>query len=240
MNRTLAIIIAVLVLASAGWWGWTRPDLLPGVQADREPRDSVTAPTQTTAPPSDAPSPSPDAEAEPAQEPPAPEPQTPAQTPAPRDAALPPESGSALARETEAVAEAAIAAADARARAEAQARAERLALEAAQDQLKAALSPMLTPAGFSTDALRGAITALPAPDTDLAGQARNRLLAEIDAILTEAETAERDAAARPPTLTPTLPEGLPAIAVSGASTLSAGPAPVFRPDPFISRIEQLF
>ena len=57
MNRTVAIIIAALVLASAGWWGWTRPDLLPGSGAETDtPAPARPAPRpEEAAPPAIAP-----------------------------------------------------------------------------------------------------------------------------------------------------------------------------------------
>ena len=215
MNRTVAIIIAALVLASAGWWGWTRPDLLPGSGAETDtPAPARPAPRpEEAAPPAIAPEAAPAPDTGPA---------APIPTPAPQDAALPPETGSEAAREVEAVAEAAIAAADARARAEATARAERQAMQAAQAESRQALSPFLTVTSFSSAAIRDALAALPAPASPAIGQARARLTREIAAILDEADMAAGEAGS--------------ATALTPPDTAAAA----FRPAPFITRIEQLF
>lgn len=224
MNRTVAIIAAILLLASAGWWGWTRSDLLPGESGDASALTPAPAETAAEAPQSDPP---PAGEnAEPSD---APEPATPALTPAPRDAELPPETGSALARETEAVAVAAIAAADARARAEATARAERLALEAAQSELRAALQPFLRPDVFSALAIRDAIAALPAVESPLVMRMRERLAGEIAAILETPESASQPAIAADPA------EGAGEDAGSG----TAAPALPIDPETYIDLIERL-
>ena len=224
MNRTVAIIAAMLLLASAGWWGWARPDLLPaGVDGEE---GAATAPATAEAPQPETPPAGENAEPP---EAPAPEPDTPALTPAPRDAELPPETGSALARETEAVAEAAIAAADARARAEATARAERLALEAAQTELRAALQPFLNPAGFSAAAIRDAIAALPASDGPLVMQMRGRLTGQISAILETAELASLPGPAADPA----------EDAAEDAGSEVDTPSPPFDPEPYIDLIERL-
>lgn len=216
MNRTVAIIIAALVLASAGWWGWTRPDLLPGSTPDT-PAPTRPAPRPVAATPHTA-TPEPEPE---------PQPAGPVPTPAPQDAALPPETGSEAARETEAVAEAAIAAADARARAEATARAEHQAVEAAQAELRQALSPFLTATGFSSATMRDRLSTLPAPASAAIGQARDRLLREIAAILDEADAAAGEAGSAT------------ILAAPDTGPPGAEPAPAFRPAAYITRIEQL-
>lgn len=183
MNRTIAIVIALLLLASAGWWGATRPDR--GGDTGVQDESPAALPGPDAEPATD---PAPTTDPAPAEPRPAPAP-----TPAPVDAALPPETGSELAQQTERAALAAIAAADARARAEATARAERRAREAAEAELRPLLTPLLDGARFSTAAIRAAIASLPpAPDAQ-AARARARLTDEITAVLDAADAAEAGA-----------------------------------------------
>lgn len=180
MPRLIAVIVALLALLGAGWWGWSNPDLLPESLRtrlpDRAPTVTATRPVPRPAPvtPAPVPVPVPAAPASPL-------------TPAPQDAPLPPETGSAMAVETERVAEAAIAAANARARAEATARAEADALAAARHQLSATLDPLLTAQAFDAAAIRAQLTALPAATSPLIGQKRAEIMAEITTALSEAE-----------------------------------------------------
>lgn len=182
MPRLIAIIVALLALLGAGWWGWSNPDLLPESLRvrlpDRAPTVTATRPVPRPAPVTPAPAPAP-----------VPVPAAPASplTPAPQDAPLPPETGSAMAVETERVAEAAIAAAAARARAEATARAEADALAAARDQISAALDPLLTAQAFDAAAIRVRLAALPAATSPLIGQKRAEIMAEITTALSETE-----------------------------------------------------
>lgn len=236
MNRTAAIIAAILLLGSAGWWGWTRSDLLP---------EAVAPETLPEAPPETVPEPGPEPEAVPAPTPPAlppAQPEAPVPTPPPVDAELPPETGSDMARETEAVAEAAISAADARARSEATARAERLAAETANAEIRQALAPFLNEAGFSAPAIRAALSSLQARDgtaenegNALIDQARARLAQAVTAILDEAEAAEAAA----PMPTGTAATGTAAEAPIG-DTASAAPAAPFNPAPYISGSSSFF
>ncbi|TKW68687.1 MAG: hypothetical protein DI616_01445 [Paracoccus denitrificans] len=237
MNRTIAIIIAVLVLASAGWWGWSRIQVRSGEEAPADITPGGPAPKPDTAPEAAAPQPTENVVTPSADEPSAApvDDAAPVPTPAPRDAELPPETGSAEAREAEAVAEAAIAAADARARAEDTARAERRAMEAAREQLLAVLTPHLTPERFSTEAIRDALAALPPADSMAVGQARARLVSAIEEILTEAESDRTPNAAEAQQ-----PDSDTGDSASPAPPATPAPSPELDPQPVISRIMQLF
>lgn len=236
MNRTIAIILATLALLSAGSWGWSRSDLWPkGWQApgpDSAPdisapdimAETAPEPAESTTPDAAPPQAAPEvAEADTppeSQETTAAVPAEPVPTPAPRDAALPAETGTPQAQETERAAEAAIAAADARARAEAEARAEREALAAARAELDAALAPLLNAAAFSPAGLRAAMDGLPDPATPLIGQTRAALTARISDVLDDAESALSTDSAAPDT--------------------DAQPdAPAFDPAPYIARIREV-
>ena len=236
MNRTVAIIIAALAVIGAGWWGLSRTE--PPEQEVSEEAMPEAEPVEDT--PTEANNPADEAQSDlPADVAPAPaepeEPAEPVQTPAPQDAALPPETGSQMAQETESVAEAAIAAADARAEEEATERAEMLAQQVARDELAEALSPLMTVQGFSTEAIRAAISALPQTDDPMLTQARTDIVAEVEAILEDADNAERSSSA-PAALPGDNDE--PTEQVAEADTAAA--AESFDPAPYINRIEQLF
>ncbi|MFD1797562.1 hypothetical protein FQV27_11615 [Paracoccus aurantiacus] len=206
MRRLIAIVIIMLLLGGAGWWGWTHPDALPGALRDKlPPLAEETAPSAT-----DPSGPSTEAMTEPAQaqaDPAIPDDAAssrsdtagtaaatatePTPTPAPMDAPLPAQTGSAMAVETERVAEAVIAAADSRARAEATARAEEAALDTARADLRDVLAPYLDAQAFDSAAMRNALSAPPSSDDMLVAQQRNRLAAQVEAILSD---ADRDAA----------------------------------------------
>ena len=194
MPRLIAVIVALLALLGAGWWGWSNPDLLPeSLRAHLPPARPEIAATRPMPRPAPAPAPAPAV-----QPPPAP---VPALTPAPQDAPLPPETGSTMAIETERVAEAAIAAADARAEAQALARAEAEALQAAKTRLSEALAPLLA-AGADPAAIRAGLARLTPPPDPLAARVQSGLVAEIAALLAETPavpaTAEASAAAPAP------------------------------------------
>ncbi|SDE12673.1 hypothetical protein SAMN05421538_10499 [Paracoccus isoporae] len=200
MNRTIALILAALVLLGAGWWGWqiARPG---SERASPEP-ETVGTPDSV---PADAPGPVPEmaetdaaAEAAPQDadavpEPPAPQdtasPAVPADTPPPRDAELPPETGSEMAILTERAAEAVIAAADARARAEATAQAEAAIRVAVLDEVSARLEPALSADRFDTGDIRARLSEHGETLDPLAQRIHGQLFATIDAVLTEFDRA---------------------------------------------------
>lgn len=239
MNRTVVIIIAALAVICAGWWGLSRtepPEQEASEETMPEAEPVEDTPTEASNPTDEAPS---DLPADVAPAPAEPEePAEPAQTPAPQDAALPPETGSQMAQETESVAEAAIAAADARAEEEATERAEMLAQQVARDELAEALSPLMTVQGFSTAAIRAAISALPQTDDSMLTQARTDIVAEVEAILEDADNAERSSSA--PTALPDDNDEPTEQVAESAETNTAVAAEPFDPEPYINRIEQLF
>ncbi|WBU59366.1 hypothetical protein [Paracoccus albus] len=162
----------------------------------------------------------------------------PVQTPAPQDAELPPETGSQMAQETESVAEAAIAAADARAEEEAAERAQMLAQQAAQEELAEALSPFMTVQAFSAPSIRAAISALPPSDDPMITQARADIVAEIEAILQDADDAERSSSAPAP-VSGDAAEATEQVAAPAETDTETAAEP-FDPALYINRIEQLF
>ncbi|MFV0409905.1 MAG: hypothetical protein ACK5LJ_09480 [Paracoccus sp. (in: a-proteobacteria)] len=211
MNRMIALTIAILVLLSAGWWGWSSSDFWPqlwrrdalqvppGLSA-RPPMRPVAAADPAAPMPEAVPSPppliSPRLSVPAGAEPPL--------TPAPQDTPLPPETGSAAAREIETIAEVAINAADIQARAEATARTERLAHEAAQADLAAALAPVLTADDFAPTAIRARLASLPVLSDPLTARARSALADQIIAILPdEGAATEASPTAADGALTPT-------------------------------------
>lgn len=259
MNRVIALTVAALILLSAGWWGWTNPDIWPGNWRSTSPWD------QTESFPSDADnktSPAGDTTSSPAASiageklpqpailPPPEEteqtdlagtPAQPALTPPPQDTPLPPETGSPRAQEIERIAEAAITAANARVRAERTARAEREALEAAQAEITQALAPFLTESGFSLAAVRDRLETLPQPDTLnlLTIRTRDELKKQILAILD-------DAAMEQPMASGTNGQGNHAdtqtqTALTGSDNGTGTTTPVTHPNlrPYIARIKEL-
>ncbi|WBU65014.1 hypothetical protein [Paracoccus aerodenitrificans] len=199
MNRMIALTIALLALVSAGWWGWSNPERLPERLRDflpeqAQPEDAVSSEDPAENEASDEtvseyaePDMTEITEA-PVEEPP--QPAEPESTPAPRDAALPPETGSEMAQETERVAEAAIAAANARARAEITAEAEQRAFEEARALVSDAVSPLLNAEDFSTVAIRQRIAELHVSATPLTSREVDRLTARIETVLAEADAHE--------------------------------------------------
>ncbi len=202
MHRLIAIIIALLLFGSAGWWGWNHPERLPAALRDRLPSSGDMASGDdgpgasrpqprpaSTAEAASAPAPdlSPDI-ADPRESAPDPDvvPAEQSATPAPVDAPLPPEKGSDMAIETERVAEALIAAADSRARIEATARAEARATESAKAMLNAVLSPLLRGDSLSPPEIRAAVESLPPAPDPLIAQKRAMLIAEIETIMATA------------------------------------------------------
>lgn len=195
MNKAFVVVSGIIVLAGAGWLGWSYSDFIsPGhntlgtTESNESPDRGTSAPPETRNKPPETNVSLPVADSVPEASQTIPHQITP--TPAPRDVELPPETGSAAAQETERTAEAAIAAANARARGEATERAERNAMDIVQAELDKILEPLLRQDQFSPDAIRAALENLPDSNNPLVIRIRERFIARISDIALEARTAQ--------------------------------------------------
>lgn len=247
MTRTIALILAALVLILAalvliggGWWGWQNLRPLedpPQSPATAEPPGTAqdggddAAGASETDDREDTPADAATGEAGEAQ---TATPAEPALTPPPRDAELPPETGSEMAILTERTAEAAIAAADARAQAEATARAEAAIRGSVLENLTARLEPLLSVERFDTSDIRAMLNDYGTEPDPLAQRIHGQLFASIDAVLTDFDQAAQ-------------PAGEVSAADQAVADASENPAPsdpategaTTDPEPYITRIREV-